>query len=315
VPPERIRQLRDLTRYRTTLLQERSREAKRLEKELEDAGIKLSSVATDILGVSSRLMLQALIGGERDPAALADMAKARMRRRIGDLTEALIGNFAEHHAFLCRLHLQRIDQITATITELSTRIGEAMAPFRDQLTLLDGVPGIGAGVAEIIIAETGGDLTRFPTAGHLASWAGVCPGMNESAGKNNVRAYPPRQPVARRRPGHRSHGRCENQGHHLHRRPLPAPIRPHRTAGGTLDFTKPRSRAYGFRRPGARPDRVPLRVISRATPRMYAAWMHALRNRGVPITLTDDGTPRSGRASTLRAGMREDGSGSRPWSG
>ena len=184
VPPEPIRQLRDLTRYRTTLLTERSREAKRLEKELEDAGIKLSSVATDILGVSGRLMLQALIDGERDPAVLADMAKSRMRRRIPDLTEALVGNFGDHHAFLCRLHLQRIDQITATTTELSTRISEAMAPFRDQLTLLDGIPGIGPGVAEIIIAETGGDMTRFPTARHLASWAGVCPGMNESAGKN-----------------------------------------------------------------------------------------------------------------------------------
>src|SRR5881227_2408437 len=115
-----------------------------------------------------------------------------MRRRIPDLIEALVGNFGEHHAFLCRLHLQRIDQITATIAELSTRISEAMAPFRDQLRLLDGIPGIGPGVAEIIIAETGGDMTRFPTAGHLASWAGVCPGMNESAGRH--------------KPGHTRHG-------------------------------------------------------------------------------------------------------------
>ena len=192
VPPEPIRQLRDLTRYRTTLLAERSREAKRLEKELEDAGIKLSSVATDLLGVSGRLMLQALISGERDPVALAQLAKARMRRRIPDLAEALVGNFGEHHAFLCRLHLHRIDQITTTVEELSARINEAMAPFRDQLKLLDGIPGVGAGVAEIIIAETGGDMTRFPTAGHLASWAGVCPGMNESAGRH--------------KPGHTRHG-------------------------------------------------------------------------------------------------------------
>ncbi|GAA4264372.1 IS110 family RNA-guided transposase [Dactylosporangium darangshiense] len=192
VPPEPIRQLRDLTRYRTTLLAERSREAKRLEKELEDAGIKLSSVATDLLGVSGRLMLQALINGERDPVTLAQLAKARMRRRIPDLIEALVGNFGEHHAFLCRLHLQRIDQITATVEELSARISEAMEPFRDQLKLLDGIPGVGPGVAEIIIAETGGDMTRFPTAGHLASWAGVCPGMNESAGRH--------------KPGHTRHG-------------------------------------------------------------------------------------------------------------
>jgi transposase len=128
VPPEPIRQLRDLTRHRSTLLAERSREVKRLEKELEDAGIKLSSVATDILGVSGRLMLQALINGERDPMVLAELAKARMRRRIPDLIEALVGNFGEHHAFLCRLHLQRIDQITATVEELSARISEAMAP-------------------------------------------------------------------------------------------------------------------------------------------------------------------------------------------
>jgi transposase len=192
VPPEPIRHLRDLTRYRTTLLAERSREAERLEKEPEDAGIRLSPVATDILGVSGRLMLQALIDGERDPVVLAQLAKARMRRRIPDLIEALIGNFGAHHAFLCRLHLQRIDQITATIEELSARISEAMAPFHDQLRLLDGVPGIGPGVAEIIIAETGGDMTRFPTAGHLASWAGVCPGMNESAGRH--------------KPGHTRHG-------------------------------------------------------------------------------------------------------------
>lgn len=184
VSPEPIRQLRDLTRYRTTLLQERSREAKRLEKELEDAGIKLSSVATDILGVSGRAMLHALINGERDPAVLAEMAKARMRRRIPDLVEALIGNFGEHHAFLCRLHLQRIDQITVMVRELSERITEAMEPFRHKLTLLDAMPGIGLAVAEVIIAETGGDMTRFPTASHLASWAGVCPGNNESAGRH-----------------------------------------------------------------------------------------------------------------------------------
>jgi transposase len=129
-------------------------------------------------------MLQALINGERDPAVLAELAKARMRRRIPDLIEALVGNFGEHHAFLCRLHLQRIDQITATIEELSAHISQAMAPFRDQLRLLDGIPGIGPGVAEIITAETGGDMTRFPTAAHLASWAGVCPDMNESAGRH-----------------------------------------------------------------------------------------------------------------------------------
>ena len=183
VPPEPIRQLRDLTRYRSTLAAERTREAQRLEKELEDAGIKLSSVATDILGVSGRAMLTALIEGERDVHVLAEMAKARMRSKIPQLVEALTGNFGGHHAFLCRLHLQRIDQLSAAILELSTRIEEQMLPFARQLEQLATIPGVGQATAEVIIAETGADMTRFRTAGHLASWAGVCPGHHESTGK------------------------------------------------------------------------------------------------------------------------------------
>jgi transposase len=170
VPPEPIRQLRDLIRYRATLAAERTREAQRLEKELEDAGIKLSSVATDILGVSGRAML-------------AEMARARMRPKIPQLVEALTGNFGEHHAFLCRLHLERIDQLSAAILELSARIEEHMHPFARQLEHLVTIPGVGQATAEVIIAETGGDMSRFRTAGHLASWAGVCPGHHESAGK------------------------------------------------------------------------------------------------------------------------------------
>jgi transposase len=184
VPPEPIRHLRDLTRYRTTLAAERTREAQRLEKELEDAGIKLSSVATDILGVSGRQMLAALIEGERDVHTLAEMAKARMRPKIPQLVHALTGNFGEHHAFLCRIHLERIDQLSAAIGELSARIEEEMRPFAHQLERLQTVPGVGQTVAEVIIAETGGDMSRFRTAGHLASWAGVCPGHHESAGKH-----------------------------------------------------------------------------------------------------------------------------------
>jgi transposase len=183
VPPEPIRHLRDLTRYRTTLAAERTREAQRLEKELEDAGIKLSTVATDILGVSGRAMLTALIDGERDVRVLAEMAKARMRPKIPQLVEALTGNFGEHHAFLCRLHLERIDQLSASILALSSRIEEQMRPFTRQLDQLTTIPGVGQSVAEVIIAETGGDMSRFPTAAHLASWAGVCPGHHESAGK------------------------------------------------------------------------------------------------------------------------------------
>jgi transposase len=186
VPPEPIRQLRDLTRYRSVLVDERTREAQRLEKELEDAGIKLSAVASDILGISGRAMLEALIRGERDPQVLADMARGRMRPKIPDLVQAMIGRFGEHHAFLCRMHLDRIDAIGRDIAALSTRIEQVMAPFRDQLHRLDSVPGISRRVAEVIIAETGGDMSRFPTAAHLASWAGVCPGNHESGGRRKT---------------------------------------------------------------------------------------------------------------------------------
>jgi hypothetical protein len=159
--------LRDLTRYRSTLATERTREAQRLEKELEDAGIKPSTVATDILGRSGRAMLAALIDGERDVNVLVEMAKARMHPKIPQLVEALTGNFGEHHAFLCRLHLERIDQLTTAILELSARIEEEMPPFTRQLERLQTIPGVGQATAEVIIAETGGDMTRFRTEGHL----------------------------------------------------------------------------------------------------------------------------------------------------
>jgi len=183
VPPEPIRHLRDLTRARTAITRERSREAQRLEKLLEDAGIKLSSVASDILGVSGRLMLEALITGDRDPAALADLAKRRLRSKIPALTEALTGRFTEHHAFLARVHLNLIDQHTAAINRLTARIETLLEPFRGFHDLVCTIPGIAALTADVIVAETGADMTRFPTAGHLASWAGTTPGNNESAGK------------------------------------------------------------------------------------------------------------------------------------
>jgi transposase len=183
VPPEPIRQLRDLTRTRTAIVRERAREFQRLEKLLEDAGIKLSSVASELTGVSSRAMLDALVQGERDPAVLADMAKRRLRSKIPELTEALHGRFGEHHAFLVKLHLDLIDQHTVAIELLTARIEEAMAPFRGARDLMVTIPGISTGVADVVIAETGGDMRRFATAGHLASWAGTCPGSNESAGR------------------------------------------------------------------------------------------------------------------------------------
>ena len=183
VPPEPLRQLRDLTRTRTALARERGQEVQRLEKVLEDAGIKLSSVASDITGVSGRAMLEALVSGERDPAVLADLAKRRMRSRIPELAEALEGRFGEHHGFLVRIHLDLIDQHTKAIDELTVRIEEQMRPFLGVRDLLVSIPGISTTVADVVIAETGADMSRFPTAGHLASWAGVCPGSNESAGR------------------------------------------------------------------------------------------------------------------------------------
>ncbi len=183
VPPEPIRQLRDLTRTRTMIARVRGQEAQRLEKLLEDAGIKLSSVASDITGVSGRAMLEALIAGERDPAVLADFAKRRMRSKIPELTEALTGRFSEHHGFLARVHLDLIDQHSKALAELDARIEVMIEPFRSARDLLVSIPGISVIVADVVIAETGGDMSRFPTAGHLASWAGTCPGSNESAGR------------------------------------------------------------------------------------------------------------------------------------
>jgi transposase len=194
VPPQPIRQLRDLTRLRTTLTAERSREIQRLEKLLEDAGIKLSSVATDIMGVSGRAMLAALIAGVTDPQAMAELAKARMRTKLPALAEALTGRFSEHHAFLARLHLTQIDQLTATIKELTDRIEVVIEPFRDALTLLVTIPGVSRLTADVIIAETGGDMSVFPTAGHLASWAGTTPGHNESAGRSKSTRTRPGNP-------------------------------------------------------------------------------------------------------------------------
>ena len=180
VPPEPIRQLRDLTRTRTHITRERTREVQRMEKLLEDAGIKLSSVATDITGVSGRLMLHALIDsrGAADPAVMADLAKQRLRSKIPVLTEALTGHFNEHHAFLTGLFLDRIDAHTKDIERVTARIDELMKPFLRARALLESIPGFSQNLAEIFIAETGGDMNQFPTPQQLASWAGVSPGSN-----------------------------------------------------------------------------------------------------------------------------------------
>lgn len=194
VPPEPIRALRDLTRARTAITRERSREVQRLEKLLEDAGIKLSAVASDILGVSGRAMLEALVAGQSDPAVLANLAKRRLRAKIPALTEALTGRFTEHHAFLVRIHLDLIDQHTAAITELTARIESVMEPFRGFRDLICTIPGISILTADVVVAETGADMSVFPTAAHLASWAGVSPGHHESAGKTKSSRTRPGNP-------------------------------------------------------------------------------------------------------------------------
>jgi transposase len=183
VPPPPIRQLRDLTRTRTGWVRDRSREIARLERLLEDAGIKLSSVASELNGVSCRAMLSALIDGERDPAVLANLAKRRLRPKISILVEALTGRFSDHHAYLARMHLDAIDRHTARIADIEQRIEVLMEPFQAFRELISSIPGISRTVADVGFAETGGVLSVFASAEHLTCWAGVCPGWLDSAGR------------------------------------------------------------------------------------------------------------------------------------
>lgn len=184
IPPPPLRELRDLTRYRKALIQDRSRAANRLHKVLEDAGIKLAGVATDVLGVSGRAMLAALVEGTTDPEILADLAKGTLRRKLPALRQALAGRFRRHHGFLVSQLLAHLDYLDEAIGTLSTQIEEALAPFAAAARRLDSIPGVSQRTAEVLIAEMGVDMRVFPTAGHLASWAGLCPGHHESAGKH-----------------------------------------------------------------------------------------------------------------------------------
>jgi transposase len=183
VPPPEIRELRELTRYRKTQVDARTKEIQRLEKVLQDAGIKLTSVASTVWGASSREMIEALIAGERDPAVLAQMAKGRMRAKISRLEEALAGHFGAHHAIVCRQIIEHIDFLDGSIAALSEQITERLLPFEGALRLLESITGISRTTAEVIVAETGADMSRFPSAGHLCAWAGLAPASNESAGK------------------------------------------------------------------------------------------------------------------------------------
>ena len=183
VPPPEIRRLRNLTRYRVQLHGDRTRDAGRLEKLLEDASIKLSVVASNIVGVSARAMLTALVDGQRDTAVMADMARSKMRAKIPDLREALTGRFDDHHGLLVGQLLARIAHTEAAIKDLDAHIATQMAPWAHELELLQTIPGVGVRVAQVFIAETGGDTSRFPSPAHLAAWTGVAPAMHESAGK------------------------------------------------------------------------------------------------------------------------------------
>jgi transposase len=184
VPPPEIAALRDLTRYRKKIIQERTRETQRIQKLLEDAGIKLDSVVSDVLGRSARQMMEGLIAGVNDPTVLAELARTSLRRKIGELRLALEGRFGGHHALMLRMHLDHVDHLSAAVVRIDAEVDRVMAPFAEQSRRLQTIPGIGRRTAEVIVAEIGVDMTRFPTAAHLASWAGMCPGNDESAGKH-----------------------------------------------------------------------------------------------------------------------------------
>lgn len=184
VPPRAVRELREITRYRKSVIQERAREAQRLHKTLEDAGIKLSSVASDILGVSGRAMLDALIKGTHDPDLLAELARGRLRKKLPALRKALAGWFSPMHRILVSELLAHLEYLDESIERLSDDILKAIAPFAPAIDLLDTIPGVSRRTAEVLLAEVGPDMSQFPSSAHLASWAGMCPGNNESAGKH-----------------------------------------------------------------------------------------------------------------------------------
>ncbi len=191
IPPRGQRELRDLTRHRTQLVEEKTRTVNRIQKVLEDANIKLASVATEILGVSGRAMLEALIEGEEDPVKLADMAQRQLRGKIPELEQALEGHLTEHHRFMLRLLWKQLAQQEELISELEAKIQDVTRPFAGEIERLDAVPGVDRRVAEVVLAEVGADMSPFPTHQQVACWAGMCPGNEESAGKRRRRRITP----------------------------------------------------------------------------------------------------------------------------
>ncbi len=183
VPPAPIQELRDLTRTRRQLVHEVARHVLRLQKTLEDANLKLTQVISDIVGVSGRAILNALIAGETDPERLADLTRGRLKATRADLVDALHGRVTDHHRFMIKLHLTHVDTLETAIATIEARIGEALGPFRAAVSLLTTMPGVSETTARVLIAEIGADMTRFPSVAHLISWAGFCPRLDESAGK------------------------------------------------------------------------------------------------------------------------------------
>ncbi|MDP2663765.1 MAG: IS110 family transposase [Dehalococcoidia bacterium] len=186
IPDREQRELRELTRYRTTLLGERAAEVNRVQKVLEGANIKLSSVASDVMGKSGREILAALVAGSTDAEAMAELARGKLRSKLPELRQALRGQMGAHQRFMLAEQLAHIDDIDETIAHLDAEIEERLRPFEGLIARLDVIPGVGSRTAQVIVAEVGTDLSRFPTAGHLASWAGMCPGNNESGGKRKT---------------------------------------------------------------------------------------------------------------------------------
>jgi transposase len=186
VPPAPIRDLREVTRYRKRQIEDRAQEVNRLHRILQDAGLKLSSVLTDVMGVSGRAMLEALLHGTTDPAVLADLARGRLRQKLPALAQALEGRFRAPHAFLVRQILTKIDFLDEAIETLTAEIDRQVRPFDATVTRLMTIPGVARRNAITLVAETGGDMSRFPSAAHLCSWAAMCPGQQESAGKRQT---------------------------------------------------------------------------------------------------------------------------------
>jgi transposase len=183
IPDRPQRELRDLTRTRTALIDERSAAVNRLQKVLEDANLKVASVATDVMGVSGRAMVEAILQGTTDPAVLAELAKGRLRTKRAELERALAGRISAHHRLLLTTHLAHVDFLDEEIARLSAEIAQRLRPVADEMQRLDTIPGVDRQTAEVLLAELGTELERFPSAAHLASWAGMCPGNHESAGK------------------------------------------------------------------------------------------------------------------------------------